>query len=66
MATNLRIDDKLIEEAVRLGGHETKEAAVTQALIEYTRRLQQDCVLSMFGQVDFDPDYDYKAQRDRS
>ena len=63
MATNLQIDDRLIEEAVRLGGHKTKKAAVTQALIDYTRHLQQLKMLSMFGQVDFDPDYDYKAQR---
>lgn len=35
MATNLQIDDKLITKAVTLGGHPTKKAAVTQALIEY-------------------------------
>jgi len=34
MATNLALDDKLIEEAVRVGGHKTKEAAVTAALTE--------------------------------
>ena len=65
MATNLQIDDRLIDEAVRLGGHKTKKAAVTQALIEYTRHLQQLKVLSLFGTVDFDPDYDYKTQRAR-
>lgn len=66
MATNLQIDDRLIEEAVRLGGHKTKKAAVTQALIEYTRHLQQLKVLSLFGTIDFDTDYDYKAQRART
>jgi Arc/MetJ family transcription regulator len=66
MATNLQLDETLIEEAVRLGGHKTKKAAVTQALIDYTQRLQQLKVLSMFGKVDFDPDYEYKAQRARS
>lgn len=34
MATNLQIDDKLITKAVKLGGHHTKKAAVTQALIQ--------------------------------
>lgn len=63
MATNLQLDDGLIEEAVRLGGHKTKRAAVTQALIDYTQHLQQLRMLSMFGRIDFDPDYDYKAQR---
>ena len=63
MATNLQIDDGLIEEAVRLGGHRTKRAAVTQALLDYTRHLQQLQVISLFGNVDVDPKYDYKAQR---
>jgi len=65
VATNLQIDDRLIQEAVRLGGHKTKKSAVTQALLEYTRHLQQLKVLSLFGEVDFDPDYDYKDQRGR-
>ena len=65
MATNLQIDDGLIQEAVRLGGHKTKKSAVTQALVEYTRHLQQLEILSLFGKVDLDPDYDYKNQRGR-
>ena len=32
MATNLAIDDKLIEEARSVGGHVTKKEAVTAAL----------------------------------
>ena len=65
MATNLQIDDKLITKAVKLGGHRTKKAAVTQALAEYVRHLEQGKVLSLFGTVDFDPRYDYKKQRTR-
>ena len=38
MATNLSIDDHLIEEARRIGGYTTKKAAVTAALEEYIRR----------------------------
>lgn len=34
MATNLQIDDTLIHKAVKLGGHKTKKAAVTKALVE--------------------------------
>jgi Arc/MetJ family transcription regulator len=65
MATNLQIEEGLIQEAVRLGGHRTKKAAVTQALLEYNRRLRQMETLSLFGTVDFDPDYDYREQRRR-
>jgi Arc/MetJ family transcription regulator len=64
--TNLQLDDRLIDEAVRLGGHKTKRAAVTQALVDYTQRLRQVKVLSEFGKVDFAPGYDYKAQRSKT
>jgi len=35
MATSLDIESNLLEAAMRAGGHKTKKAAVTQALIEY-------------------------------
>jgi Arc/MetJ family transcription regulator len=41
MATNLAIDDHLIEEAQRCGKHKTKKEAVTTALREYIRRQRQ-------------------------
>ena len=63
MATNLQLDDKLIRDAVTLGGHKTKKAAVTQALTDYVRHLQQEKILDLFGKVDFNPAYDYKRQR---
>jgi Arc/MetJ family transcription regulator len=66
MATNLQIDDELILKAVRLGGHKTKKAAVSTALIEYIQHLEQEKILSMFGKVDYDPEYDYKKQRRRA
>ena len=65
MATNLAIDDKLIEEAKRTGGHRTKKEAVTTALKEYIRRHKQQRILATFGTFDFDPSYDYKAERRR-
>lgn len=65
MATNLQIDDRLIKEAVALGNHRTKKAAVTQALMDYVRHLRQERILDLFGTVDFDEGYDYKRQRAR-
>jgi Arc/MetJ family transcription regulator len=65
MATNLAIDDRLIEEARKTGGHRTKKEAVTVALREYIRRHRQRRILSAFGTFDFDRDYDYKAERRR-
>jgi Arc/MetJ family transcription regulator len=66
MATNLQIDDKLIQTAVKLGKHKTKKAAVTKALIDYINHLKQEKIISMFGSVDYDLDYDYKQQRRRT
>ncbi len=66
MATNLQLDDRLIREAVALGKHRTKKAAVNQALTDYIRHLRQTRILKVFGTVDFDPDYDYKKQRARA
>ena len=63
MATNLAIDDRLIEEARRTGKHKTKKEAVTTALREYIQRHRQQRILADFGTVDFDPEYDYKAER---
>lgn len=65
MATNLAVDDKLIETARQLGGHRTKKAAVVAALQEYIARQQQVRMIDLFGTVEFDPDYDYKLERKR-
>jgi len=65
MATNLALDDRLIEEAQRAGRHKTKKEAVTAALAEYIRRRKQLRILESFGTVDFDPGYDYKVERHR-
>lgn len=66
MATNLAIDDRLLTEAQRIGGHRTKKATVTEALEEYIQRRKQAKILELFGTVEFDPKYDYKKQRRRT
>jgi Arc/MetJ family transcription regulator len=66
MPTNLQVDDALIVKAVKLGKHKTKKAAVTKALVEYIEHLEQEEIASLFGTIDYDPDYDYKKQRNRS
>lgn len=65
MATNLQIDDKLLNKALKVGGQRTKKATVTQALEEYIRRREQLKISEVFGTIDVDPSYDYKAQRRR-
>ena len=65
MATNLQLEEELLEQVLKLSGKKTKKAAVTDALEEYVRRRKQMKVLDSFGTVVFDPKYDYKKSRQR-
>ncbi len=66
MPTNLALDDRLIERARRVGRHKTKKEAVTAALDEYIKRRRQLKLLELSGTIDYDPRYNYKAERRRS
>jgi hypothetical protein len=59
---NLR---QLIEEARIVGGHKSKKEAVAAALAEYVQRRKQMGIIKLFGMIDYDPAYDYKAERQR-
>ena len=65
MPTNLALDDKLVEEAKRLGKHRSKRDAVNEAIAEYVDRRRRRKVLQLFGKMDWDRNYDYKAERER-
>lgn len=53
MATNLALDDKLIEEAVKLGKHKTKREAVNAALKAYIGRKQLSKMNKLIGTIDY-------------
>jgi len=63
MPTNLAIDDRLLEKAVRAGGHRTKRATVNEALAEYVARRKRLKLLKLFGTIEFDTAFDHKVQR---
>lgn len=65
MATNLSIDPKLIERALRVSGERTKKAAVTRALEEFIARRKQRDILELMGKLEWDSSYDYKEERNR-
>lgn len=65
MATNLAIDDNLLEEARIVGKHATKKAVVNEALAEYVQRRKQAEIINLFHTVEYDADYDYKVQRNK-
>ena len=63
MATNLAIDDELIEKARILGKHRTRKAVVTEALHEYSQRRKQTDIVNIFNSISYVEEYDYKKQR---
>jgi len=65
MPTNLKLNDKMIAEAVKLGKFKTKQEAVNAALAEFVGRRNRLRLLELAGQIDFDPDWDYKRLRGR-
>jgi len=65
MATNLALDDTLVDEAKKLGNHKSKKEAVNQALQDYVQKYKQLKIIETFHDFDFDESYDYKAGRSR-
>ena len=66
VATNLSIDPELLNKALELSGERTKKATVNKALQEFIARREQERLLDLFGELDWDDDYDYKRERTRS
>ena len=65
MATNLALDDQLITDAVTVGHHPSKKAAVTAALKEYIQRHKQKEIIELFGTIEYESGYHYKQQRSK-
>jgi len=65
MATNLALDQDLLDRAFRVSGEPTKKEAVTRALQEFIGRREQLRVAELFGKLDWDSAYDYWAEHAR-
>ena len=65
MPTNLKLNDKLIEEIVKLGHFRSKQEAVNKALAEFVQPRHLLRILKLGGKIEFDPDWDYKKMRQR-
>ena len=63
MPTNLALDDALLNEALRVGGHKSKRETVNEALREFIQRRQRLDLLKRLGTIDYDPRYNYKKER---
>lgn len=65
MATNLALNEDLLEKALEVGQLGTKKDTVNEALKEFIERRQQGRILDLFGKVDWDGKYRYKRARRR-
>ena len=63
MRTNIVLDERLIEEAMRLSKVRTKREAVDLALRDFVARRKQRNVLDLIGQDVIAPDYDVRKVR---
>jgi Arc/MetJ family transcription regulator len=61
--TNLKLDERLVEKAVKLGRFKTKEQAVNTAVNEFIQRRQRRLILDLSGKIQFDAAWDYKKMR---
>ncbi len=63
MATNLQLDEKLLNRAQKAGGHRTKHETVNSALAEYVQRREQMKIFNLAGTIEYRSGYDPKKQR---
>ncbi|MGK7876311.1 MAG: type II toxin-antitoxin system VapB family antitoxin [Xenococcaceae cyanobacterium] len=66
MATQININEALLQEALELDDQTTIDALVETALREYIQRRKRFKLLDLFGTIDYDEDYDYKQQRQQT
>jgi Arc/MetJ family transcription regulator len=64
MRTNIIIDDRLMEEAMRLSGLSTKKEVVNQALAEFVQRRNRKDLRELQGKIRLADGYDYRAHRE--
>ena len=63
MRTNVVIDDKLIQEALRLSNLKTKKELIHKALEEFIRDRKRLDLREVRGKIRFAEGYDYKKMR---
>lgn len=63
MTHSLNLDEALIQAAMAIDDQQSLEAVIETALREYVQRHQRRKILDLFGTIDYDNTYNYKAQR---
>ncbi len=63
MRTTVELDDRLVDEALRLSRAKTKKAVINEALKEFVENRKRHNLLDLAGKIRFADNYDYKAMR---
>jgi Arc/MetJ family transcription regulator len=63
MRTNIVLDDRLIEKALKISGVRTKKELITIALKEFVRNRSRLDIRQLKGKINFRDDYNYKKLR---
>ncbi|MFM7354907.1 MAG: type II toxin-antitoxin system VapB family antitoxin [Microcystis aeruginosa] len=63
MQITLNLDESLLKEAFQLTNLTTQEELMNLALQEFVKSRRQKNLLDLAGQIQFAPDFDYKALR---
>ncbi len=65
MRTNIVIDDRLMEEALKLSRYKTKKELIHKALEEFIQNRKRRDLRELKGKIKFDKKYNYKELRNR-
>ncbi|MHB1645178.1 MAG: type II toxin-antitoxin system VapB family antitoxin [Candidatus Acididesulfobacter diazotrophicus] len=63
MRTNIVLDDKLVEEAIKLTNIKTKKELINLSLKELVENRSRMKLQDLYGKIKFSEDYDYKKMR---
>ena len=64
MRTNVVLDERLVEEALKLSGARTKREVIQRALREFVENKRRHNLLDLAGKITFHEKYDYKKLRE--
>lgn len=65
MRTNIDIDERLVDEAMKLSGATTNKDVVDLALRELVKAKRKRSIIYLAGEIDFHKTYDPKSGWDR-
>ena len=63
MKTSIELNEELVKEALQLTNFQTEQELINFALEELVRARKKHNLLDLSGEIEFLPDYDYKALR---